>query len=311
MNKSIVAAPSILLAYVLLTACGQAPDDAGKNTSQPTVADNSPLVVRTVNYPLQYFAQQIGGELVNATYPGPDNEDPAYWQPSIETIVDYQQADLIVLNGIGYASWLRQVSLPLRSQVDTSTAFSDQLLPVSNKVAHTHGPQGEHVHDDMAFTAWLDPELARLQAVAIHAALQARLPGETDALAANLLTLSNSLQALNTQLAEAFSLRNGRPVIYSHPVYQYLDRRYEVNGLSLHWEPDSMPPADEFAKLEAMSGALMIWEAEPLPKVAERLAEMNIDITVFATGSTPPAAGDYLQLMQANANQLADALSQP
>ena len=69
------------------------------------------LTVYVVNYPLQFFAERIGGEHVNVVFPAPADVDPAYWMPDTPTIAAYQQADLILLNGAGYARWVNKVML--------------------------------------------------------------------------------------------------------------------------------------------------------------------------------------------------------
>ncbi len=81
------------------------------------------ITVYVVNYPLQYFAERIGGEHVKVVFPAPANVDPAYWMPDVKTISDYQQADLILLNGAGYAKWVNKVSLPRLRMVNTSAGF--------------------------------------------------------------------------------------------------------------------------------------------------------------------------------------------
>ena len=79
----------------------------------------SALKVYTVNYPLAYFAERIGGDYVEVIFPAPPDIDPAFWTPDGATIGGYQNADLIILNGAGYAKWTEKVSLPvLRSARD-------------------------------------------------------------------------------------------------------------------------------------------------------------------------------------------------
>ena len=44
------------------------------------------------------------------------------------------------------------------------------LIELEDVTTHSHGSEGEHVHRGWAFTTWLDPELATLQAQAVAAA---------------------------------------------------------------------------------------------------------------------------------------------
>ena len=71
------------------------------------------LKVSTVNYPLQYFAQSIGGHVVKVALPMPEDIDPAFWSPTAKDVAEIQKADIILLNGAHYAKWLPKVSLPL------------------------------------------------------------------------------------------------------------------------------------------------------------------------------------------------------
>ena len=70
------------------------------------------FTVYTVNYPLQYFAERIGAEHVEVAFPAPSGVDPAFWKPDSDILRQYQQADLVLLNGAGYAGWVEKVSLP-------------------------------------------------------------------------------------------------------------------------------------------------------------------------------------------------------
>jgi zinc transport system substrate-binding protein len=126
-----------------------------------------PLEIITVNYPLAYFAERILGEHGNVSFPAPAGVDPAYWSPEPEIIAEYQQADLILLNGAGYAAWTANATLPRSRLVNTTAALTDQLIPVQSTVTHTHGPSGDHSHGDTAFTTWLDPGIAIEQARAV------------------------------------------------------------------------------------------------------------------------------------------------
>mgnify|MGYP000320192187 CR=1 FL=1 len=87
-----------------------------------------------------------------------------FWKPAPEQIAAYQKADLILLNGASYAKWVAHVSLPASWMVDTSASFADQFIPLKDQVTHSHGLAGKHEHGDVAFTTWLDPLQAIVQA---------------------------------------------------------------------------------------------------------------------------------------------------
>ena len=144
------------------------------------MADQGRLIVYAVNYPLQYFAQRIAGDQADVVFPAPGDVDPAFWQPSPEIIGDFQQADLILLNGAGYAQWVNRVALPRRKLVDTSAGFREHFIPVDAAATHSHGPGGEHSHSGIAFTIWLDFNQALQQAQAIAEALSRKQDTPTD-----------------------------------------------------------------------------------------------------------------------------------
>ena len=87
-------------------------------------ADKELKQIYVVNYPLKYFAERIDGDKIAVKFPAPLDEDPAFWMPDAKTIRAYQQADLIILNGVGYEKWVSKVSLPESKKVDTSKGFN-------------------------------------------------------------------------------------------------------------------------------------------------------------------------------------------
>lgn len=97
-----------------------------------------------------------------------------------EEVAAYQSADIILLNGASYSSWVSHSSLPLFRTVDTSAPFRNQYIPIKEQGSHTHGPDGEHEHGKVALTTWLDPTRANVQAAAIRDALISQRPGEAD-----------------------------------------------------------------------------------------------------------------------------------
>jgi zinc transport system substrate-binding protein len=266
------------------------------------------LTVYTVNYPLQYFTERIAGDRAEVVFPAPVDVDPAFWKPDAATIGAYQRADLVLLNGADYAKWVGQVSLPRRRLVDTSAAFAEQFIKSGTDIAHSHGAGDEHAHAGTAFTTWLDPGQAILQAEAIKSALIKKRPQAQADFERNYAALESDLFALDTELKKILSNARGETLLASHPVYQYLARAYDLDLRSVLWEPGTFPSEAQWNELavlaETNSAKWMLWEGEPLPEPVARLEQMGIGSIVFDPCGNAPGEGDYLSVMQANLARL-------
>jgi zinc transport system substrate-binding protein len=290
-----------LLIVLLLAACGETEHAQSGNAETTHRTGARPLLIAS-NYPLFYFASQIAGDSEDVPQIVlPEIEgDPAFWAPSAEQIQLMQSADLVLLIGAGYESWLDWVTLDRDRLLDTSAGFTDQLIELKDTLTHQHGPAGEHAHPEIAFTTWLDPGLAMEQAEAVAAALESLAPDQSERFRNNLAALQSQLSDLDRKLEDTFAALGDQPILFSHPVYQYLQRRYGLNGVSLHWEPDAEPSASawiEFQKiLQQHPAAIMLWEEEPLSSTATRLSELGVQSIVFPTASNRPGQGDYFDV---------------
>ena len=154
----------------------------------------------------------------------------------------------------------------------------------------------------------MDPTLAIEQARSIEAALISRLPGSQAVITEQTDDLVAELEALDARLATAAVVVGEEPLLFSHPVYQYLIARYGLNAIELHWEPDVPPDGPAWDHLgEAMEehpAQWLVWEAEPLPTTASMLEERGMASVVFRTCANVPASGEYLTVMATNAEAL-------
>jgi len=276
----------------------------GTSPTPPSPYAPTPLSVFATNYPLAYFAERIGGEQVEVVFPAPADVDPAYWAPEAEVIADFQQADLILLNGAGYEKWIERASLPSNKLVDTSVAVEGSYIPLDEGVVHTHGPEGEHSHKGWAFTTWLDPMIAIAQAQAIQEALSELRPEAAADFRVAYEGLQADLLVLDAQLGEVAADIGDQPIVFSHPVYQYLDEHLGLNGESVHWEPGEMPTEEMWnvlsTLLQSHPAELMVWEGEPLEAVKSRLEGMGIQSVVYDPCGNAPEAGNYGSVMLEN-----------
>jgi zinc transport system substrate-binding protein len=292
----------ILVAVILLSSCDK------KEADDKTV-DTAAASIITVNYPLYYFTQQLAGDLATVILPVPVGSDPAQWNPQLADIQQMQQAELIILNGAGYSTWLDKVSLSPNRLVNSSLDAKDQWITLSGKTTHSHGPGGEHSHGGYAFTTWMDMTLARQQASAIARALIKRWPEQQQAIALREARLLEALTELDKAYQRLAVDLAGKNLIYSHPVYQYFERRYQLAGESLHWEPGEMPSEKQWRYLQnrvaGKSDNLFIWEDEPSTGIAQRMAAMGLASVVIRPAANT-SSKDWLGEQQANLKRLRD-----
>jgi zinc transport system substrate-binding protein len=275
----------------------------------------APLNIYVVNYPLKYFAERIGGDQVNVIFPAPSDVDPAYWHPDLANISAYQKADLILLNGAGYAKWVNKVSLPRSRMVDTSRRFKDRYITAKEIITHSHGSDGEHAHESLAFTTWLDLEIAVGQAEAISRAMGRKRPDLRSFFDRNYASLKRDLLALDQKIQAIVSVNPSTPLIASHPVYDYFAKRYGLNMVSVHWEPDQIPGNGQWVELKGIlkqhPATWMIWEGEPVQASVDGLKTFGVNSLVFNPCGNVPEKGNFLTIMEQNAENLRPAFKAP
>lgn len=287
-----------------------APAPAAAATPADAPKSGKPQVL-VANYPLQYFAQRMAGDAVEVKFLAPKDEDPAFWQPDERAIATFQGADLILMNGATYSKWADKVTLPEAKVVDTSTAFANNFILVTDAVSHSHGPEGEHSHNGTAFTTWIDFKQASLQAKAVRDALVKLVPSAKDNIEKNAEALVDELDALDDRMSALSRRMVNQPLVASHPVYHYLARRYGLNLRAVLWEPETVPDDEAMADLNATLAGhrarWMIWEGEPAKESVEKLDLIGIKSVVFDPCGNVPESGDFMTVMQANVKALETA----
>jgi zinc transport system substrate-binding protein len=98
------------------------------------------------------------------------------------------------------------------------------------------------------------------------------------------------------------------PLVFSHPVYQYLIRRYSLNAVEVHWEPDEVPDEDAWKELETIfeehPARWLLWESQPAETTVAGLSDLGLTALVFNPAGYRPHTGDFMTVMAANAAAL-------
>jgi zinc transport system substrate-binding protein len=278
------------------------------NKEEATHKEIQTPVVCVSNYPLKYFVERLALPDVEVRFLVPAGDDPVYWKPKPEDVMKLQSADLIVLNGASYEPWLINVSLPQSKLVDTSRRFRDRLIPLKQTMTHSHGTGGEHEHSETAFTTWLDMALAIEQARTATDALVARWNQHKAQFEAQFDKLAKDLQLLDVEIKKILAGNPKQAVLFSHPVYQYFEAGYGINGRSVHWEPGEIPDQAKWGELTRLlkqhPAKWMIWEGNPDSEIVNMLKDIGLESVVFDPCANTPESGDFLTVMRKNIVEL-------
>jgi zinc transport system substrate-binding protein len=148
------------------------------------------------------------------------------------------------------------------------------------------------------------------QAKAIRARLAEALPAQASVIDANYQALERDLRDIDARLESAVGTSHGLPLLFSHPIYDYLIRRFELNGRSVQWEPEAMPSEEEFARLaetlKEHPAKWMVWEDEPGSAIRTKLRELGVECVVVNPGSNMGTDwSGWLELQLANTQEFA------
>jgi zinc transport system substrate-binding protein len=98
------------------------------------------------------------------------------------------------------------------------------------------------------------------------------------------------------------------PLIVFYPVYEYLIRRYGLNVVSVHWEPDQVPSDSQLREfkeiLKQHPAEWMIWVEQPVQASVDRLKTLGVDRLVIDPCGNVPDQGDFMVVMHGHVEDL-------
>ncbi|MEU4361482.1 metal ABC transporter substrate-binding protein [Promicromonospora sp. NPDC023987] len=294
-SRSLVAL-GLVLPLIATTACSPGTPEGGVD-------------VLTSFYPLQYVAEQVGGEHVNVTNLTPAAADPHSVELSPARVREMGQADLVVyLSGLQPATDDAVEANPPERLLDTAEAAGLEAGP---------NGAGAETSDSGALDPhfWQDP--SRLSDVAqdVAAELSDTDPDHAADYAANAEALVAELGALDGDYREALAQCAGATLVVSHEAFGYLAERYDlvqvgISGIDPEAEPSPARLRAVRSVVQADDVQTIFFEVITSPEVAQALAEdIGIDSAKLdpIEGQADPEA-DYMDVMRENLAALEDGL---
>jgi zinc transport system substrate-binding protein len=205
----------------------------GTNTNQEfTSNDNSKLQAVSSFNPLHEFSQIVGGEKIDVTLLVPVGVEPHDWEPTIKDVQRMQKSDLIVINGIGFESWVDDLIENDYQGIIVNTSNGIEL----NSSEEEHGEEGheeeqhedEHGHLEGDPHIWLNPLHAKIQVQNIANAFANSDSTNSEFYLANAEKYNKKLDSLDSKIRTELSGCK-HDFIAFHDAFSYFADEYNLN----------------------------------------------------------------------------------
>ncbi len=221
--------------------------------------DNSKLQVVSSFYPLHEFSQNIGQDKINAKLLTPVGVEPHDWEPTIKDVQQMQSSDLIIINGMGFETWVDK--LEENNFSGTIVDTSNGILIETREEEHEEEITNEHDHSLGDPHIWLNPILAKTQVQNIANAFSNSDPENRNFYQTNAAAYIKQLDSLDSKIrTEISSCRHD--FIAFHDAFSYFADEY---GLTQHTILSSTDPHGDVS-------------ARTLEKVISEARELDIKI---------------------------------
>ncbi|WP_112180051.1 metal ABC transporter solute-binding protein, Zn/Mn family [Paraliobacillus zengyii] len=330
----------------LLVACGS--EEQAESESEAvsgTDSEEEKLQIYTTLYPLEYFANEIGGSYVEVTSILPAGADAHTYEPTSKTMVDIATADLFIYNGADLEAYAEKIQQALIDE-DVEMVEAAEGLDLLN-YEHEHEEESEehahdeeeseehtyeeeeaesteddgHDHGDVDPHVWLDPMLSVSLAENIKEELVAKMPEQEETFEANYQDLVSRLESLDSNFHDTIEGYDQNEILVSHAAYGYWEKAYgieqlAISGITSSDEPSQKELENIIEEVEENDIHYLFFEQNITPKVAtviqqetgvESLELHNLSVL---TEEDIDNSEDYFTLMERNLKAIETALAE-
>jgi zinc/manganese transport system substrate-binding protein len=304
--KQAAWAAGVVALVVAVAACG---DD---DTTAP--AGGRPSIVATSNI-VGDVVRHLAGDDAEVEVLMPPNASPHDFAPSARQATDMREADVLVVNGLGFESGL-QDAVVVRGIDGVEVVSVAELAP--DRLPFGDGPEAEDPH---VFT---DPARMAVATAALAERLAELVPDlDTPAVRERAATYVHELEALDAEVVQILSVvpPERRVLVTNHDVFGYFAERYgfEVLGVIIPGgdtlaEPSGADLADLASAISDAGVPAIFADTSSPTRLADALAAEGADVDVVelyseSLGEPGSGAATYVGLIRTDAERIAAALA--
>jgi len=270
------------------------------NSSQSIILDEPKInelkvVAITSFFPLYEFTKEIGREKVDVTLLVPSGVEPHDWEPTIKNLQLMQQADVIIINGIGFENWIDNID-----SVNSDVKVVDTSIGISLLESDPH--------------IWLNPVMAQKQVENIVDSLSKVDPLNEKYYKQNGMSYNKKLEELDNKISYEFSSCK-KDFIAFHDAFSYFANQYDLNQHTVlkSNEPHEEPTAKSLENIINLARDLdsnVIFTEEAVDKrtsqvIANEIGGKVLTLSPLEIGDSQT---DYIKKMEENLSHLKEAL---
>ncbi|PQD94011.1 adhesin [Pradoshia eiseniae] len=307
----------ILTASVFLAGCG--------SSSSETKKDDNKITIYTTVYPLQYFAEQIGGDYVDVNSVYPAGVDEHTFEPTQKDIINIAEADLFYYIGYNLEGFVTNAKKTLKNENVDMIAIGEEVhIGEDSHTAeeHNHEEEDDHGHEHGSTDPhlWIDPVYAKEMAELIKDSLSSKLPEQSDTFESNYEALAEKLDNLNEDYSKTIENAKHSEFLVSHAAFGYWTSRYgldqiSISGISTSEEPSQKSLQNLVEKARKYNLKYLLVEQNVSSKLTNvikneaKLTTLPIHNLATLTQDDIDKDRDYFSIMEDNLESLNTALN--
>ncbi|MFF3482112.1 metal ABC transporter substrate-binding protein [Streptomyces sp. NPDC002701] len=312
-----VIAAATALGLGTLSACSSDSDAAGAGSG-------GKLDVVASFYPMQFLAEQIGGDHVDVRTLTEPGQEPHDLEISAKQTAQLQESDVVLyLKNLQPSVDEAVAQSGIKTKVDAATLTE---LEDHGGAGHSHEGEEEHAAEEehageeesaLDPHIWLDPVKYAQVAEGVGKALEKADPDNAADYAKNTEALTKKLGDLDTEFKDGLKNTDSKVFFTNHSAFGYLAERYGLTQESISGlDPESEPSAARVKELQQEAKAdgvtTVFYETLVSDKTAKTLADdagLKTDVLDPLEGITDKSEGDdYFEVMRSNLAALEKAL---
>lgn len=288
------------------------------NSDTSTIIENaegkSSIVAIASFYPIYEFTKQISGDKVDVSLLVPQGVEPHDWEPSIRDVQRIQNADLIIINGIGFENWLENIDT---INSDVKIIDSSFGIDIISNYEDEHDDEDDH-EEFHEFSGdphiWLNPVAAKSQVQNIADGLKQKDPQNAQYYQNNADNYKSQLDLLDKNIRNELSSCK-QDFIAFHNAFSYFANEYNLHQHSIidsiepHGEPTSKKIENVINLAKSLNTKIIFTEEAVDARTSQVIAnEFGGSTLVLSTLEVIEDDSSYIQKMQQNLDNLKVAL---